>query len=134
MNSPQQTAEELEEKIASKITDYQKLCPHINLYSPHAQKFIAKRILIELNLAELLKDKEKISLRMSKQINKLLAHCGDTECSECAKIICPFKEELHFHHDGCPSCCNVPSGMICPDHETDKMIESAITAATNQPK
>lgn len=38
------------------------------------------------------------------QLDHLLAHCKDPECSTCAKIICPHGEELHFHHDGCPSC------------------------------
>lgn len=38
------------------------------------------------------------------KIDKLLAHCPDAECMECAKIICPVAEPLHFHHDGCPAC------------------------------
>jgi hypothetical protein len=42
------------------------------------------------------------------QLGALLGHCDDCECPICAKIICPFKEPLHFHHDGCPSCCNAP--------------------------
>lgn len=40
------------------------------------------------------------------KIDKLLNHCDKEggECSECAKIICPHEDTLHFHHDGCPSC------------------------------
>jgi len=34
----------------------------------------------------------------------LLAHCPDSECTICSKIVCPHGEPLHFHHDGCPSC------------------------------
>lgn len=26
------------------------------------------------------------------------------ECHECARIICPHGDSMHFHHDGCPSC------------------------------
>lgn len=26
------------------------------------------------------------------------------ECTECSWICCPHGDELHFHHDGCPSC------------------------------
>lgn len=39
-------------------------------------------------------------------IDKLLNHNHEQsgECSGCGKIVCPFGEELHFHHDGCPSC------------------------------
>lgn len=40
------------------------------------------------------------------RIDKLLAHCDDPECHECGAIICPHGDELHFHHDGCPSCCS----------------------------
>lgn len=45
--------------------------------------------------------------RMGNQLDALLNHCGKDggECSECGKIICPHGGEMHFHHDGCPSCC-----------------------------
>jgi hypothetical protein len=26
------------------------------------------------------------------------------ECVYCGEKYCPFGDELHFHHDGCPSC------------------------------
>lgn len=42
--------------------------------------------------------------RLREQINALLNHCPDAECSVCAEIICPHKDIFHFHHDGCPSC------------------------------
>lgn len=48
---------------------------------------------------------ELLQLR-GKQLDALLAHCNQNECEECSKIICPHKDEMHFHHDGCPSCCN----------------------------
>lgn len=35
---------------------------------------------------------------------ELMKQCGDAECGECAKIMCPHGEILHFHHDGCPAC------------------------------
>lgn len=38
------------------------------------------------------------------QLDALLAHCPDGECIECAAIICPLDDPMHFHHDGCPSC------------------------------
>lgn len=43
-------------------------------------------------------------------VDALLQHCQINECEECSKIICPFNEPLHFHHDGCPACCNAPEG------------------------
>lgn len=30
--------------------------------------------------------------------------CKVAECMECAVIDCPYKEPLHYHHDGCPAC------------------------------
>jgi hypothetical protein len=38
------------------------------------------------------------------RVDKLLDHCDDPECWECGKIICPHGGEMHFHHDGCPTC------------------------------
>ena len=43
--------------------------------------------------------------RLHAVIDKLLAHCGDPECYECGEAVCPHGEPLHFHHDGCPACC-----------------------------
>lgn len=40
----------------------------------------------------------------NRTIDHLLAHCKDCECEVCSKIVCPHKDEMHFHHDGCPSC------------------------------
>ena len=36
--------------------------------------------------------------------------CSDTsgECLVCAKRVCPFEEPMHLHHDGCPTCSNLP--------------------------
>lgn len=30
--------------------------------------------------------------------------CNDPECYICGYRDCPFHEELHYHHDGCPAC------------------------------
>ena len=38
-------------------------------------------------------------------INSCPLHGG--ECMTCSVICCPHKEPLHFHHDGCPCCCDV---------------------------
>lgn len=43
-------------------------------------------------------------LKQQATIDKLLVHCDDPECWDCGKIICPHEDEMHFHHDGCPSC------------------------------
>ena len=37
-------------------------------------------------------------------IEFLMSQCDDGECHICGQIVCPHKEWLHFHHDGCPSC------------------------------
>ena len=26
------------------------------------------------------------------------------ECYQCSRLCCPHQDEMHFHHDGCPSC------------------------------
>lgn len=36
--------------------------------------------------------------------DELLNLCTDPECLDCARIVCPYHEPLHFHHDGCPAC------------------------------
>lgn len=30
--------------------------------------------------------------------------CDDQECIDCGLRDCPHGCELHYHHDGCPSC------------------------------
>ncbi len=44
--------------------------------------------------------------RMLAMIDPLLNHCDKDggECQVCSVIVCPHKEPLHFHHDGCPAC------------------------------
>lgn len=44
-------------------------------------------------------------IRLGTMVDELLEHCGDPECMGCGAIVCPHGEPLHFHHDGCPSCC-----------------------------
>lgn len=78
MNSPQQTAEELAEQIAKQIAVYQDNNPHLNLHHSHAQKFIAKCILTELKLAELLKDKERLDW-LENDENWNLISCGHVD-------------------------------------------------------
>jgi len=53
-----------------------------------------------------LSEAQALAEQRGKQLDALLAHCDKEggECSECSKIICPHKDEMHFHHDGCPSC------------------------------
>lgn len=36
--------------------------------------------------------------------DELLNECPDPECIVCGEILCPHREPLHFHHDGCPAC------------------------------
>lgn len=38
--------------------------------------------------------------------DELLNQCQADECIVCGWIVCPHHEPLHFHHDGCPACCN----------------------------
>lgn len=47
---------------------------------------------------------EMRDLGWSPQLDEALALCKDAECGECARIVCPSGDPLHFHHDGCPSC------------------------------
>lgn len=42
--------------------------------------------------------------RREEQIDALVNHCPNNECSECARIVCQFGDPMHLHHDGCPSC------------------------------
>lgn len=38
--------------------------------------------------------------------DELLNACPEPygECPVCSVIICPHKDPMHFHHDGCPAC------------------------------
>lgn len=38
------------------------------------------------------------------RLQRALAECEDPECEICGRIVCPYGEPLHFHHDGCPMC------------------------------
>lgn len=49
-------------------------------------------------------DYERMYKEAMVKLDLLLAHCPDAECSTCAAIICPHADQMHFHHDGCPSC------------------------------
>jgi hypothetical protein len=37
-------------------------------------------------------------------MDAILSACPNCECDVCGSIICPKGDEMHFHHDGCPSC------------------------------
>lgn len=41
-----------------------------------------------------------------RKVDDLLNQCtaDHGECHICSQIVCPSKDPLHFHHDGCPSC------------------------------
>jgi hypothetical protein len=59
--------------------------------------------------------------RMRVIADALLNHCDKDggECRVCSEICCPLKDPLHFHHDGCPSCCQAedagrPALMTAP--------------------
>lgn len=39
----------------------------------------------------------------AEELDVILAQCPDAECPECAVIICPLGDPMHFHHDGCPA-------------------------------
>ena len=56
-------------------------------------------------LHDMIDDQDAEIRDLHRKIDALLAHCPDGECYECGAIICPHKEPLHFHHDGCPACC-----------------------------
>ena len=53
--------------------------------------------------AEVATLKTILSVR-DRQIEQFLEHCQIPECEWCGEIICPWREPLHFHHDGCPAC------------------------------
>lgn len=69
--------------------------------------------------AELAEEKARFQTLMNESTDKiqhLLDHCADGECSTCGTILCPSKEPLHFHHDGCPACC-APKSDRFEEHE-----------------
>lgn len=39
-------------------------------------------------------------------LKTMLNACDDAECPKCAVFCCPQQDEMHLHHDGCPSCTN----------------------------
>lgn len=45
---------------------------------------------------------DRIGVELDTLLNQCPAESG--ECGICAMIICPSKDSMHFHHDGCPSC------------------------------
>lgn len=47
---------------------------------------------------------------------KNIEDCDDDECFFCSIIHCPFYDELHFHHDGCPSCSTLAQFGATPHH------------------
>jgi hypothetical protein len=47
---------------------------------------------------------EKLKSHHHNMVDGLFQHCPNGECMECSVVVCPHKEPLHFHHDGCPAC------------------------------
>lgn len=48
---------------------------------------------------------EAEQIELHGKLDALLLHCPAGEyCETCARTICPHKDGMHFHHDGCPSC------------------------------
>jgi hypothetical protein len=65
----------------------------------------AATMLRQFGLAESIIKQQQLEIEALKEtVDKLLNHCDDPECWECGKIICPYGGEMHFHHDGCPTC------------------------------
>ena len=56
--------------------------------------------------AAAIREQAKEIARLATMADALLAHCDkeNGECSVCGTIVCPHKDGMHFHHDGCPSC------------------------------
>ena len=73
-----------------------------DVYMPAKMHDYAKAYAAPLiaRVAELQAESEKLHA----QLDELLAHCSDGECHVCSRVICPSKDGMHFHHDGCPSC------------------------------
>lgn len=68
-------------------------------------------------IKELEKERKRLcaeNARLTEMCDKLLNHCDkeNGECSECGRIVCPYQCEMHFHHDGCPACCQHESEKI----------------------
>ena len=61
------------------------------------------------NAANMLRQQADRIATLEKQVDALLQHCDDPECWTCGKIICPYGGEMHFHHDGCPTCAEMES-------------------------
>jgi len=59
-------------------------------------------------------------------VDRVLSGCEDAECDECAMIICPHADPMHFHHDGCPSCDT--QGIRENGTEQQQLAEEARTA------
>jgi len=57
-------------------------------------------------LNAIIKENDKEMDRLSTICDALLNHCDKDggECHVCSEIVCKYKDALHFHHDGCPSC------------------------------
>lgn len=67
------------------------------------------------DVAAVLKSEQE---RLTTMVDQLLEHAGKCECeggecSRCGEIVCPHRDPMHFHHDGCPSC-------YAADHKEDQ--------------
>ena len=105
-------------------------------YMAQAFTCTANFVPLQLKLASCEADKASGFVRMHEQINELLKHCNKDggECFICSTIICPFKDELHFHHDGCPSCDNCPEEQRTIAFKIDAMIFAALAQSQQKQK
>jgi hypothetical protein len=69
----------------------------------------------------------------SQVADNLLAACPDPECSECARVICPHGDMMHFHHDGCPSCAEDDGEDMSTAEQTAREAVAQFGADDGQP-
>jgi len=64
------------------------------------------------------------------QCDALLNHCDkdNGECGECGRIICPHKDPMHFHHDGCPSCSDEDDAALAASVASEPLSVQPIAA------
>jgi len=65
---------------------------------------IARLNIRRLDLLHMELNSAKIHNQSNEYLDAIMMDCPDGECWRCAEIICPHKDGMHFHHDGCPSC------------------------------
>lgn len=48
-----------------------------------------------------------LSAKQCDAADEMINQCelDNGECGICSSLCCPHGEPFHFHHDGCPACC-----------------------------